>query len=74
MNFNHHVLQSMGVSSTELDAFVTVARGAGALGAKMSGGGRGGNMIALVNNEVEGKVYRALEEVGAKRLIRMVLE
>lgn len=74
MNFNHHVLQAMGVSSTELDAFVTVARGAGALGAKMSGGGWGGNMIALVDDSVEGAVREALEEVGAKSIIKTVLE
>ena len=74
MNFNHHVLQAMGVSSTELDAFVTVARGAGALGAKLSGGGRGGNMIALVNSEVEEAVHEALVSVGAKTVIKTVLE
>lgn len=74
MNFNHHVLQAMGVSSTELDGFVTVARAAGALGAKMSGGGRGGNMIALVDGHTEEAVHDALLEVGAKSIIKTVLK
>ena len=48
MNQNHALLQDMAVSSPELDKLVSTARKAGALGAKMSGGGRGGNMFALV--------------------------
>ena len=49
MDENHRLLQEIGVSCPELDALVAAARAAGALGAKLSGGGRGGNMIALVN-------------------------
>jgi mevalonate kinase len=73
MNFNHHVLQAMKVSSAELDALVAAARKAGALGAKLSGGGRGGNMIALVNDDVEDAVRSALLEAGAKSVIKTVL-
>src|SRR3990172_7432533 len=47
MNENHELLQKLDVSSPDLDKLVLVAREAGALGAKLSGGGRGGNMIAL---------------------------
>ena len=47
MDENHALLQEIGVSCPELDALVAAARAAGALGAKLSGGGRGGNMIAL---------------------------
>ncbi|MBI1855790.1 MAG: mevalonate kinase, partial [Chloroflexi bacterium] len=42
---------------------------AGALGAKMSGGGRGGNMIALVEPEMAEAVSSALKEAGAKNTI-----
>jgi mevalonate kinase len=45
------------------------ARKAGALGAKMSGGGRGGNMIALVPAGKAGAVARALREAGATNTI-----
>ena len=47
MNENHALLRRMTVSSPELEHLVEAARKAGALGAKMSCGGRGGNMIAL---------------------------
>ncbi len=49
MTEDHHLLQKLGVSSTELDQLVSSALGAGALGAKLSGGGRGGNIIALAH-------------------------
>ena len=69
MNENHALLQKMTVSSLELDQLVEAARSAGALGAKMSGGGRGGNMIALVGPEMAESVSISLKEVGAKNTI-----
>lgn len=69
MNDNHHVLQRMGVSSPELDRLVEAARQAGAAGAKLSGAGRGGNMIALVTEATEGIVNEALLNAGARRVI-----
>jgi mevalonate kinase len=69
MNDNHKVLQQMGVSSPELDGLVEAAREAGALGAKLSGGGRGGNMIALVEPATADQVAAALTEAGAVRTI-----
>jgi len=65
---NQALLDEMGVSSPELDRLVTAARGAGALGAKLSGGGRGGNMIALVAPGSEETVREALLAAGAKRV------
>ncbi len=69
MDANHEILQRMGVSSPELDGLVAQARLAGALGAKLSGGGRGGNMIALVDPQTAQNVADALLAVGAKRTI-----
>jgi mevalonate kinase len=69
MDQNHAYLQEMTVSSPELDALVRAARKAGALGAKLSGGGRGGNMIALVPPDSAEAVSRSLLEAGAKRTI-----
>jgi mevalonate kinase len=69
MNKNHSLLQQMTVSSPELDRLVSAARSAGAEGAKLSGGGRGGNMIALVQPEMTEKVSQALYQAGAKRVL-----
>lgn len=65
---NQALLVELGVSSPELDRLVGAARVAGALGAKLSGGGRGGNMIALVAPGSERAVGAALLAAGAKRL------
>jgi mevalonate kinase len=69
MDANHALLQKMTVSSVELDRLVVAARKAGALGAKLSGGGRGGNMIALVEKDNAPELARALSSAGAKRTI-----
>ncbi|HEY3476636.1 MAG TPA: mevalonate kinase [Anaerolineales bacterium] len=69
MNRNHALLQTLTVSSAELDRLVEAARDAGALGAKLSGGGRGGNMIALAKPELSETVLLALKEAGAKHTI-----
>ena len=74
MDQNHALLVDMSVSSVELDHLVFAANESGALGAKMSGGGRGGNMIALVTEESEEAVYAALLEAGAKRVLKSVIE
>ncbi|WP_276301357.1 mevalonate kinase [Halorussus lipolyticus] len=47
MNFNHGLLEALGVSSRSLDQMVWAARDAGALGAKLTGAGGGGCIVAL---------------------------
>jgi mevalonate kinase len=69
MDANHSLLQKMGVSSPELDCLVEAARQAGALGAKLSGGGRGGNMIALVSTQTAKTITRSLRQAGAVHTI-----
>ena len=69
MDANHALLREIGVSCSELDALVAAARSAGALGAKLSGAGRGGNMIALVTAESASRVAEALVAAGAVRVI-----
>jgi len=70
MDKNHALLQELTVSSPELDGLVHAARKNGALGAKLSGGGRGGNMIALVSQPALEQVESALLVAGARRVIR----
>lgn len=69
MDENHTLLQQMTVSSPELERLVEAARAAGADGAKLSGGGRGGNMIALVRPENAKEISAALLKSGARRTI-----
>ena len=69
MNDNHKLLREMTVSSSSLDTLVFAAREAGALGAKLSGGGRGGNMIALVSPDLAVTVSQSLLEAGARNTI-----
>lgn len=47
MNFNHGLLEALGVSSRSLDNMVWAARDADALGAKLTGAGGGGCIVAL---------------------------
>jgi mevalonate kinase len=69
MDENHVLLQKLTVSSQELDHLVQAAKKAGATGAKLSGGGRGGNMIALVQPNVAEDVSFSLQEAGARSTI-----
>ncbi|CAB4726680.1 unannotated protein [freshwater metagenome] len=52
----------MEVSCPELDLAVTAATGAGALGARMTGGGFGGSTVALVDEQSLGQVAAAVDE------------
>lgn len=74
MNRNHALLQELTVSSAPLDQLVGAALNAGALGAKLSGGGRGGNMIALVTPESSEKVREALRQAGAVGVVETVVK
>ncbi len=58
MDVNHGLLSAIGVSSRTLDAMVWAARDAGALGAKLTGAGGGGCIVAL---DPESETERALE-------------
>jgi mevalonate kinase len=65
MNENHKLLQQIEVSSRELDFLVKLARDHGAYGAKLTGGGLGGNMIALTpGRNLQEEVVTAIEKEG----------
>lgn len=66
---NHQVLQEMEISCEKLDKLVSSALGGGALGAKISGGGKGGNMIALVEPDQAQEVAVVLLDAGAVKTI-----
>jgi len=64
MNMNHLLLEEIGVSCDELEELVDLASRNGALGAKLTGTGRGGLMVALVTGETGGKVASAIKKAG----------
>jgi mevalonate kinase len=69
MNDNHRLLQGIEVSCKELDYLVDLVRKNGALGAKLTGGGGGGCMVALVpGKELQEKVASIIEKEGFKVL------
>ncbi len=63
MNVCHGLLNSLQVSSWELEELIQIAREHGALGAKLTGGGGGGSMIALCP-ENAGRVIEAMKAGG----------
>jgi mevalonate kinase len=71
---NHELLQKLTVSSTELDQLVGAAVQAGAEGAKLSGGGRGGNMIVFAHEDRLPAIQAALLQAGAVRVIETVIQ
>ena len=65
MNQNHKLLQEISVSGKVNDELVEIALANGAVGAKLTGTGRGGLVIALAENEgVQEKVANAIEDRG----------
>ena len=65
MNENHQLLKEIEVSHEKLDHLVNIAREQGAYGAKLTGGGGGGCMVALTpGNELQEQVAKAIEKEG----------
>ena len=69
MTHAHEELKKLGVSCKKSDNFVETALENGALGAKMSGGGLGGCVIVLIENEEKvKKIEEKLKKLGAVRI------
>ena len=67
MNVNHGLLDALGVSTMELSSLVYAARDAGAYGAKLTGAGGGGCMVALTDSPHE--LAAAIEKAGGRSII-----
>ena len=66
MTSAQHALAALGVSNDTLDHLVAVATHAGALGAKLTGSGMGGCMLALARDKAAAaKIAAALTAAGA---------
>ncbi|MEO6200816.1 MAG: hydroxymethylglutaryl-CoA reductase, degradative [Cryobacterium sp.] len=64
MNINQGLLNALQVSSPELEELVSIARRAGALGAKLTGGGGGGAMIAVAEPGGTEPIMAAMRNAG----------
>ncbi len=69
MNLNQGLLYTLGVSSGSLERLINAAREAGALGAKLTGAGGGGCIIALTEPEKLESVSKAIKLAGGTALI-----
>jgi mevalonate kinase len=69
MNINHGLLTAVGVSNEALDRLVYAAIRAGALGAKLTGAGGGGCMIALSTIGKRREIAGAIRKAGGTPII-----
>ena len=69
MNRNQALAREIGASSPEIETLINAAQNAGARGAKLSGAGRGGNVIVLVDEQNREEIEHALMQAGAAHVI-----
>ena len=69
MNTNHALLEALGVGHPALTRLVLAARAAGAFGAKITGAGGGGCMIALAPSRAKGSVAGAIRSCDAQAIM-----
>ena len=62
MTENHALLQQIGVSNRKIDRAIQICIKNGALGAKLTGAGGGGSIIALIPNEKKMRVISEIEK------------
>lgn len=72
MNIAHGLLSSLGISNLNLERLIYAARIAGAYGAKITGAGGGGAIIALCENDNVASISKAIEESGGKAIVSHV--
>ena len=64
MSINHGLLTAIGVSNEALDKLICASLRAGALGAKLTGAGGGGCMIALSTLDKRKEIAEAIRKAG----------
>ena len=68
MNLSHGLLNAIGVSTPGLEIMVYLARQAGAVGAKLTGAGGGGSIVALCPQRIT-EVRDAMQAAGYQTLV-----
>jgi mevalonate kinase len=71
MNVCQGLLNALGVSSWELEELIEIARKHGAVGAKVTGGGGGGSMVAVCPEAPE-RVAEAMRRAGYQALVTQI--
>ncbi len=71
---NHQLLKELGVSTPGLDRMVKLAMDSGALGAKLSGSGGGGNMILLFDPSTVSTCLQEFAAAGFNNIIRTTIQ
>lgn len=69
MNLCHLIKEKLGMSIPKIEELVEAALGAGALGAKISGKGGGGIIVALCEPGKEQDIARAIDAAGGKGIV-----
>jgi len=69
MDINHALLEALGVGHPSLSRLVLACRQTGAYGAKITGAGGGGCMVALVQKNLKGRVAGAIEVFDGRAII-----
>lgn len=66
MNMNHALLCALGVSNDSIERLINAARGSGALGAKLTGAGGGGCIVALSEFSGVRRIVEAIKGAGGE--------
>lgn len=74
MTLNHLLLSLLGVSNSRLDSLVWTSISAGAYGAKLTGGGGGGCILALVDEKSLNAVSETLHNLNAPTMVLRIVE
>lgn len=69
MNMNNGLLEALGVDHPQLGRMVAAARAAGAFGAKITGAGGGGSMVALCPKQLKNRIAHAIEACDARVIV-----
>ena len=67
MNENHMLLKDLGVSNDEINDLIRFCLDNGATGAKLTGAGGGGSVVALLSNENQASFVRKLGKKGFRQ-------
>ena len=72
MNMNHSLLEVLGVGHPALCRLVLAAREAGAYGAKLTGAGGGGCIVAICPKHLKSRIAGAIEACDARAFITSI--